>query len=66
MFALLPASAEAVAIGLFALTYAGMALGRLPGLKIDRTGIALLAAVFSMAKRCAARSTCPRWRSCSA
>lgn len=49
MFALLPASAEAVAIGLFVLTYVGMALGRLPGLKIDRTGIALLAAVALLA-----------------
>jgi Na+/H+ antiporter NhaD/arsenite permease-like protein len=30
----------------FALTYVGMALGRVPGLKIDRSGIALIAAVI--------------------
>jgi len=30
---------------LFALTYVGMALGRVPGLRIDRTGIAMIAAV---------------------
>jgi Na+/H+ antiporter NhaD/arsenite permease-like protein len=35
-----------VAVGaLFVATYAGMALGRVPGLAIDRTGIALFAAV---------------------
>lgn len=33
----------------FAVTYAGMALGRVPGLKLDRTGIALIAAVVLMA-----------------
>jgi Na+/H+ antiporter NhaD/arsenite permease-like protein len=33
----------------FVLTYFGMALGRVPGLKIDRTGIALLAAVVLLA-----------------
>jgi Na+/H+ antiporter NhaD/arsenite permease-like protein len=32
----------------FAATYIGMALGRIPGLRIDRTGIALLAAVALM------------------
>jgi Na+/H+ antiporter NhaD/arsenite permease-like protein len=35
----------AVTLLAFAATYAGMALGRVPGLAIDRTGIALLAAV---------------------
>lgn len=34
-----------VAVALFAVTYAGMALGRFPGLRIDRTGIALVAAI---------------------
>lgn len=33
----------------FALTYVGMALGRVPGLRLDRTGIALLAAVLLLA-----------------
>lgn len=33
----------------FAVTYLGMALGRLPGLRIDRTGIALCAAVVLIA-----------------
>lgn len=45
MITLPHASAEAAAIALFILTYVGMALGRLPGLKIDRAGIALLATV---------------------
>ncbi|KZD03917.1 SLC13 family permease [Oceanibaculum pacificum] len=31
---------------IFVLTYVGMALGRFPGLRIDRTGIALLAAIL--------------------
>ena len=30
---------------LFALTYAGMALGRIPGSRVDRTGIAMIVAV---------------------
>src|SRR5262245_28081114 len=34
---------------MFALTYLGMALGRVPGLKIDRSGIALIAAVILVA-----------------
>jgi Na+/H+ antiporter NhaD/arsenite permease-like protein len=33
----------------FALTYLGMALGRVPGLKLDRSGIALVAAVVLIA-----------------
>jgi Na+/H+ antiporter NhaD/arsenite permease-like protein len=32
-------------VAIFALTYVGMALGRFPGLRIDRTGIAVLAAI---------------------
>jgi len=32
----------------FALTYAGIAIGRVPGLKLDRTGIALLGAIAMM------------------
>jgi Na+/H+ antiporter NhaD/arsenite permease-like protein len=34
---------------LFALTYLGMAAGRVPGLKLDRTGIALIVAVLLVA-----------------
>lgn len=49
MISLPQASAEAVAVSLFALTYLGMALGRFPGLRIDRTGIALFAAVALLA-----------------
>lgn len=33
----------------FAFTYLGMALGRVPGLRIDRTGIAMIAAVIVVA-----------------
>lgn len=33
----------------FVLTYIGMALGRIPGLKVDRTGIAMIAAVALVA-----------------
>ena len=33
----------------FALTYVGMALGRVPGLKLDRVGIALVALVLLLA-----------------
>ncbi|MGE0845222.1 MAG: SLC13 family permease [Flavobacteriaceae bacterium] len=36
----------ALITAIFAATYAGMALGRVPGLTIDRTGIALVAAVI--------------------
>jgi Na+/H+ antiporter NhaD/arsenite permease-like protein len=36
---------------MFALTYVGMALGRVPGLKIDRSGIALIAAVILVASK---------------
>lgn len=35
----------ALAIGIFLLTYAGVAVGDVPGLKLDRTGIALLGAI---------------------
>ena len=36
----------ATVVALFAVTYLGMALGRFPGLKIDRTGIAVVATVL--------------------
>ncbi len=38
-----------VVLGIFALTYLGIALGRVPGLKLNRTGIALLGAIAIMA-----------------
>jgi Na+/H+ antiporter NhaD/arsenite permease-like protein len=44
VIALSPEILDAVVVALFVGTYVGMALGRLPGLAIDRTGIALLAA----------------------
>ncbi|MEK9754244.1 MAG: hypothetical protein VW338_13705 [Rhodospirillaceae bacterium] len=34
---------NALVVGVFAATYVGMALGRVPGLRIDRSGIALFA-----------------------
>jgi Na+/H+ antiporter NhaD/arsenite permease-like protein len=34
---------------LFAITYVGMALGRIPGLRVDRAGIAMIAAVVLVA-----------------
>jgi Na+/H+ antiporter NhaD/arsenite permease-like protein len=36
-------------LGVFIATYVGMALGRVPGLRIDRTGIALIAATVLIA-----------------
>ena len=33
-------------LGVFVATYIGMALGRVPGLRVDRTGIALIAAAL--------------------
>ena len=38
-----------IVTAIFAVTYLGMALGRLPGLRIDRTGIAVVAAVALVA-----------------
>jgi Na+/H+ antiporter NhaD/arsenite permease-like protein len=42
------AMASAIVV-VFALTYVGMALGRIPGLRVDRSGIAMLAAVVLVA-----------------
>jgi Na+/H+ antiporter NhaD/arsenite permease-like protein len=36
---------EIAAIIIFAVTYAGVAMGSIPGLALDRTGIALLGAI---------------------
>jgi Na+/H+ antiporter NhaD/arsenite permease-like protein len=41
----------------FALTYVGMALGRVPGLKLDRVGIALIALVVLLASEAVAIGT---------
>ncbi|GBD41055.1 putative transporter [bacterium HR39] len=38
-------AAETLVLAVFAVVYLGMALGRLPGLAIDRTGIALVGAI---------------------
>jgi hypothetical protein len=38
-----------VIVLVFALTYVGMALGRIPGLRIDRSGIAMVAAIVLVA-----------------
>jgi Na+/H+ antiporter NhaD/arsenite permease-like protein len=42
-----PRAAQAV-LAIFTLTYVGIALGRVPGLKLNRTGIALLGAIAIM------------------
>jgi Na+/H+ antiporter NhaD/arsenite permease-like protein len=39
------ASLTIAVVAIFVLTYLGMALGRFPGLRIDRTGIAVIAAI---------------------
>jgi len=41
----LPPATPVVVLAIFALTYLGIAAGRVPGLKLDRTGIALLGAI---------------------
>jgi Na+/H+ antiporter NhaD/arsenite permease-like protein len=41
----IPPSAARAVLVIFALTYLGLALGRVPGLKLNRTGIALLGAI---------------------
>jgi Na+/H+ antiporter NhaD/arsenite permease-like protein len=41
----IPHSASLALLVIFALTYLGVALGRVPGLKVNRTGIALLGAI---------------------
>jgi hypothetical protein len=33
-------------LAIFALTYVGMAIGRIPGLRTDRAGLAMVAAVL--------------------
>lgn len=41
----IPHSAAAAVLAIFAFTYLGIALGHVPGLKLNRTGIALLGAI---------------------
>jgi Na+/H+ antiporter NhaD/arsenite permease-like protein len=43
-----PHPAAPAVLAIFALTYLGIALGRVPGLKLNRTGIALLGAIAIM------------------
>ena len=43
-----PQSAAPVILAIFGLTYLGIGLGRVPGLKLDRTGIVLLGAIAMM------------------
>jgi Na+/H+ antiporter NhaD/arsenite permease-like protein len=45
----------------FVLTYVGMALGRVPGLKIDRSGIALMGVAVLLAGGAIAESDLGRW-----
>lgn len=40
---------DPIVVGVFAVVYVGMMLGELPGLKLDRTGIALLGAIALIA-----------------
>ena len=42
---------EQVALGIFLVTYAGVAVGGIPGLALDRTGIALLGAIAMVAAK---------------
>ena len=42
-------SAVYLAAGVFVFTYVGMAAGRIPGLRVDRTGIALMAVAALLA-----------------
>ncbi|HZP58753.1 MAG TPA: hypothetical protein VFB27_00410, partial [Opitutaceae bacterium] len=37
-----------ILLAVFALTYLGIAVGRVPGLKLDRTGIVMLGAIAMM------------------
>ena len=41
----IPSSAATAVLAIFVLTYLGIALGHVPGLKLNRTGIALLGAI---------------------
>jgi Na+/H+ antiporter NhaD/arsenite permease-like protein len=50
LFAAIPTGfqEEPVPLAIFAITYFGIAIGRIPGLKLNRTGIALLGAIAMM------------------
>jgi Na+/H+ antiporter NhaD/arsenite permease-like protein len=43
-----PEAERPVILAIFVLTYVGMAIGRIPGLRLNRTGIALLGAIVMM------------------
>ena len=47
---------EQIALIIFLVTYAGVAVGGIPGLALDRTGIALLGAIAMVAPRSWARA----------
>ena len=58
------ASAKPVILAIFIITYAGIALGRVPGLRINRVGIALLGAIAMMifgGWNTGAASACINW-----
>jgi di/tricarboxylate transporter len=40
--------ARSLALAIFLMTYLGLALGRVPGLRIDRTGIAIVGAAAAV------------------
>jgi Na+/H+ antiporter NhaD/arsenite permease-like protein len=42
---------DSFVLGAFAFVYLGMFLGRIPGLALDRTGVALLGAIVLLASR---------------
>lgn len=50
-----------IAVGIFLMTYAGVALGGIPGLALDRTGIALLGAIAMAAAGVLSMSTALQW-----
>jgi Na+/H+ antiporter NhaD/arsenite permease-like protein len=43
-----PIDQKQAILAIFALTYIGLAIGRIPGLRLDRTGMALLGAILMM------------------
>ena len=51
---------EQIALIIFLVTYAGVAVGGIPGLALDRTGIALLGAIAMVAPRSCTPPGVPR------
>jgi Na+/H+ antiporter NhaD/arsenite permease-like protein len=52
---------DSLVLGVFAFVYFGMFLGRIPGLALDRTGVALLGAIVLLASRHVSESTAVAW-----